>query len=857
MSGKDLQDATVFPWPAVGAWAAMSAGYLIARHAPLVQSVYWFGACACAALAAMALRGHRAALIALAIAAVFGGAGYFSWRLLDPPNASRAIIYAADDPAALLRQPRAIVSFEAVVLSHPEHAPSQTGLLAPFIHLPPVTRFRAQATRVIDGRGESDIRGLVYVTANAKLPNLKAGDRVRLTGFLRPIRGASNPGAYDSLLWARQVGALGFLQMDSAGIVEPLSQPQAWTARLFSAAVRAQADFRALAAAWLDTSTARDLSHDHAAARAVAGALLLGAREDAAMHDLDAAMRRIGVAHVLAISGFHLSVLVFFAVLTLRVLGVRGGLELALVAAVVVLYMTLTPARTPILRAGVMALAFLGAEAIGRRYHPLSVLSWTAIAILLWRPLDLWSPGFQLSFGVVAAIVSLPKLLQQRLNPLQPPPDEMTRARWMRHYFQQMLLVGVCAWIVATPIIIHHFGMLSIFGALVSIAVFPFVLVIIGAGAAVLLLASLLPSAASLLGAVLMFVGDVLVKLTLAIDALPLTSMHVPPVSLWWSLAALCLSVWLLVKPSRFRWRDAALIALLIAWLAGFGIHRNLERNVALRIDTLDVGDGACHLIRSGRDAILWDAGSQRLSVSEWELPQAFRALGAWPVRRIVLSHPNLDHYSAIPDLAAPLGVREVLLEQATIAEAESDPSGPVAFLLKRLRREGVAVRVIAAGDLLRIGSATMEFLHPPPGEQFEASNDSSLTALLSVPTAAGVRTALFCGDIERNAIAAIRKAHPELRADVMEAPHHGSARPPAIAFVRDVEPRVVIQSTGPQRANDNRWDEVRAGRQWFTTATDGWVSIRVRTDGAIDASSIGAGRHFISAAETATGTAR
>jgi competence protein ComEC len=224
------------------------------------------------------------------------------------------------------------------------------------------------------------------------------------------------------------------------------------------------------------------------------------------------------------------------------------------------------------------------------------------------------------------------------------------------------------------------------------------------------------------------------------------------------------------------------------------------------------------------------------LWLGQRDIPRTLRALGVWRVRTIILSHPNLDHYAAIPDIIGPFGVREVLVGEATIAAAEMDPAGPVAHLLEVLDRQKVSVRVVRAGDSLKIGTAQLEFIHPRGRDAEPSANDQSLVALVRVPTAMDQRRVLFTGDIGRDAIKKIELAYPDLRVDVVEAPHHGSAQPRAIQFVNAIDPAIVIQSTGPSRVNDARWSRVREGRAWFTTASDGAIRVIIRTDGELEA---------------------
>ena len=210
-------------------------------------------------------------------------------------------------------------------------------------------------------------------------------------------------------------------------------------------------------------------------------------------------------------------------------------------------------------------------------------------------------------------------------------------------------------------------------------------------------------------------------------------------------------------------------------------------------------------------------------------VPRAVRELGAWRVPTVVITHPNIDHFNGVLDIAEPLGVRRVLVGEAFMTAARR-PFGPEAYLLRGLRERGIDVVTVRVGLKIEFGAAALEFLSPPAGAEWDLGNDMSLVA--SVNTPARSSAALLCGDIQDTAITHIAGLSP--RPAIMEAPHHGSARASAIGLVAQADPAIVVQSTGSSRAGDERWAEVRSGRVWRCTATDGACWSEVLRDGSV-----------------------
>jgi competence protein ComEC len=553
--------------------------------------------------------------------------------------------------------------------------------------------------------------------------------------------------------------------------------------------------------------------------------LLLG-RRDRLPPSLEAAFRRVGLAHLIAISGLHLGILAGLAAVVLRWIVPsrrwRGGLVIGLVAA----YLFVVEARMPVLRAGLMSIAGATGLVTGRRWRIESLVALSALLLAAWRPDEVARPGFQLSFGVVLGLLRFVPRVQERWFGWI---DRLDRDRKpLRHlggrWVATTVVVAVVAWSVALPIVVHHFGLVSPLAVPLSVLCLPAVAVILTTGFGKIVTAVVLPSASLVLGRAAAMLADLLIWTVLTFDRLPLSEVYVPRPGTAWTLASLAwVAAWGEGLAGRFRktWLVVGSILLLVLLRS----RLPWPAPAALRLDMLDVGNGACHVVRSGRRTVVFDAGSASdLDVGRHRIVPALRRLDVRAIDAIVISHPNLDHFAAVPDLLEEFPVRLVLLPPAFWDSAALDPGGPEALVLAILAERQVPIATAASGTHLSFGCARAACLHPPPAAAFAVENDGSV--VLSV--AAAGRRIVLNGDIQTDGASMVMAHHPDLRAEVVELPHHGSLEPAAADYVARLDPVIVLQSTGAARLGRRTQGSPLAGVEHLVTARDGacWVEI-------------------------------
>lgn len=782
--------------------------------------------CFVAALAIATLAGLvpvRASAPLLAAACFAFALGWFEFRVNQPRKGAAWQQLNTDPPD--------ILTVDAAVLESPQFIPRPHEGLAPFRTHEAHSRFSIRTRTAITPAGPLPFAADMWVRLNGSSPlTLRAGDRIRISGRYHPVPGPRNPGDPDPRDFAAEQGFVGTLSIDSPGVIIPDATPATFATRAISW-YRGTLDAIRRRARTVLTNAAGDSDQ----ARALLLGLILG-DFDPAQQPIRDSFARQGLAHVLSISGLHLSVMALVLLVLLRLSGDRGALEPALVALLVLGYLAIVPPNSPVVRSAAMILTLLVAEAAGRRYDRLTILLWIGVALLLWRPLDVFALGFQLSLGLTACLFwlgsrALVHLFGRPVRGILHGPPRLRSLLAGR--LKLTLTCALLCWSASLPTTIYALGYISPWSLVATMLITPLMVAMLWVGYIALWLGTLWPTLASPAAVLIQSLSHAAILGVRTLDTLPGATIYLPPLSGWWAAGAtVCvLLAWRVARPRRAWWWCVTLLPL--AWMGAEWSLR--ESPTPLAIDTFDVGDGTCHLIRSGSDALLWDCGAIGDARLMNPTVRACRAAGAWRVPIAVVTHPDIDHFGAILDIARPLGVRRVLVPPRFLEQANSEPRGPAAIAVATLTSSNIDIAPIVAGDELALGAARLRFISPPPSADWNHDNDHSLIAILTAPTTRGDAHVLLTGDAQDAALAnAAAGLPPGFHPDILELPHHGSARPAAIAFVAALHPGLIIQSSGPRRIHDPRWRAVRDNTTWMCTAERGAISTRITPKGII-----------------------
>ncbi len=507
---------------------------------------------------------------------------------------------------------------------------------------------------------------------------------------------------------------------------------------------------------------------------------------------------RSGLAHILSVSGLHVSLVALLCYALLyhllasvpwlaERLSLRRAAALATLPAVV-LFCVWAGAPPAAVRATVMAGAGLCGVALLRPSATLNAVGIAGLAILIVAPFSLYDPGFLLSFIAVLGLLAAPQ-----------PPPAMTRLERWRRLALGLLVASLVASAVTAPISAYFFGQVSLIAPLANLVGVPLGSVVATPLALLYTLVSpLWPALADLVAAPLAWALGLLDGLAALSARLPLAAVDLPRPGLVdivaWLLGLAALS-W-----ASGRRRLVALGLAASVLLGNAAVARLLDPGrgrLTLLHPYVGQGDGALVRLPEG-GVVLVDAGGG-VGTSTYDPGRAvmaplLRRQGVRALDLVVVSHPHPDHLEGFAYLARHFPIHELWWNGA----GEELPtmrallgavaaSGGQARLLRdlppRLEREGV----------------TFELWHPRPGPEAEglaydpqlSANDNSIVLGLRL----GERSVLLTGDIERDSEARLAALLPSY--DIVKTPHHGSATSSTAPWLAAVRPRLAVMSLG------------------------------------------------------------
>lgn len=625
---------------------------------------------------------------------------------------------------------------------------------------------------------------LVLVWAACPAWPLALWDEVRLTARLRTPEGARNPGGRDpaASLEARGVA----LEAHARGEPIRLSRPSP-LARLEAA----RRDFSRLAARALPP---REAGLTTAIATGDRGGI------DAATND---AFARSGLAHVLSVSGLHLSVVVYGFFRLLGAVLARGDavalrLDSRRAAAwasipFAALYAVGTGASVPVVRSAIATSAALVAVALGRESRALESIALALLAVLACDPGSILDPSFQLSFASVAALAILTSPIRAAL-PVAAPGARAGRLRRAAEWLLASLCASVAASLGTAAIVACHFRRLPLAGVLANVPGVPIGSALTVAGTAAAIASAVSP----VLATPLLWLCRPLAWALLAVnDLFASIPGAAPPLASPGPLcaAAACACGLLGWRAQRRAWR-AALSVAAAGFLLAPGPLRGwaaASRGDVLEVLFLGVGQGDCTLLRlPDGAAVLIDAGGDahaHVDAGTRDVVPFLRDAGVTRIAAVFLSHGDADHVVALPAIAGAVAVERVF------TSGESVDAAARGMLAGAPRPEH-----LSAGAIWERAGVRFEVLAPPADVGSLDENDASLV----LRVVHGRTTLLFLGDIEAEGEAALLAAvAPDLlRADVVKVAHHGSRTSSGPALVAAVHARAAVFLVG----KDNRF---------------------------------------------------
>ncbi len=525
--------------------------------------------------------------------------------------------------------------------------------------------------------------------------------------------------------------------------------------------------------------------------------------------------RRAGTLHVLAASGFNVSLVSSFFLFFARRAGLGPAVSFLLVLPLILSYVFVAGESPSVVRAGIMSAVGFLASAIGRDYDLASSLAFAVIAMIAACPAVVSDCGFQLSVGAVAGICLFMDFVRPCL-PVLPRPLS---------FVLESVALSLSVEAVTVPVCAFSFCAWCPVSSLSNVPTAPIAALVLSSGLLEGLLHVVFEPAAFIPAILSDFSAGLMISVQGFFSSLPFSFVNVCAPLPWLLASYYCVVLFAVLRGGVL----SVLRLLPIAWLSLLalpGLFPSFPDGRATVV-FFDVGDADSCFVRTaeGRTALI-DCGPSGkdggLDAGAAVVSRYLRKRGVDRVDFVFLTHEHDDHAGGFGSVRANLPVGRVLVPPAM----EGVWPGEAFF-------RGCEVRLSP--------SAAVRAVHPERGDFPLSPNDSSLVLMLEISG----RRILMCADVERGAESLMLKRGVDLDADVLKVAHHGSSTSSSPGFVEAVSPSLCVVSADGGRKKGHPSREVlsvlgKSGSGVLVTGGTGAVVLEIESDGRMSVISSG-----------------
>lgn len=510
-------------------------------------------------------------------------------------------------------------------------------------------------------------------------------------------------------------------------------------------------------------------------------ALLTGDRTDYYKDEaLHSAMGISGLAHVVAVSGMHVSFLVAFLQLVLGKSRKTSVLCLLLIWSFVVM----SGSSPSAVRAGIMLSVFLLAPVFGRENDRTTSLCFALAIILAANPFAAGSVSLQLSFSAMAGIYLFAKPVYDYLDKHTPGKGSV------RQYIIGSLSSSISVTVFSVPLIAWHFGYVSLLMPVTNILCLWAVSILFVGGYAVCILSFAVKTVAAFLAGLLAYLVRYIALVVKTVARLSFSTIYTENLYavLWLAIAYLAFALWFVIRKNGKRFSPLIPTALCIALLVGvFAKTRADMLNDDGTLGVMDVGSGQCIALTEGEHTAVVDCGSRGTRTNAGsEVSKYLRGSGRTKVDYLILTHLHSDHISGVVRLMNTMEVDTLVLPEY-VGYIEN---GVLVELVNAAHDNGVRLMYISRDTRLDAGGISL-LLYAP----FDKGDKNDRGIMLTAQV--GNESILITGDVTAPTERKLVAAQDLSDTDILVVGHHGSKYSTSEDLLLEADPEIAIISVG------------------------------------------------------------
>lgn len=681
---------------------------------------------------------------------------------------------------------------------------------------------KVEADKKLQNNGYNIKKTMVYI--NGDISSIKYGNKILVRGNVSRFKEDTNLGGFNLMRYYRSQNIIYPVYADEYNVIDKSYYYISNTAYKI--------------ATLLKESIYKACDEKNAS---VFSAMILGDKKnlDEEIYEL---YKKNGIAHILAISGLHISLVGMSFYKLLRRIGLNYAMSATAGSGFIIFYGLMTGMGISSQRAIIMFVICVIADVIGRTYDILSAMSLSALIMLAYSPYLIENAGFLLSYlAIVGITVVNPVLLEEyekgitkrdKDNAYKGEKDRTTEYPFIKSIIKS-IICSLSITLITMPVIMYMSYEIPLYSILLNLLIIPLAPIIIFSGASVAvsgLLSIKVATFCSGIGIMVLKLYEISCRLLAMVPYSTIITGKPGMINIVLYYVIFIVAL-MLIKTSH---REYGLVGMIIAVIClTFSYHSSLE------VTMLDVGQGDGIVIRDYRGSIyMIDGGSTtEKQLAKYTLIPFYKAYGISSIDYVIITHMDADHYS---------GIKEILEEDSfkinnLIMGDVANKSDAYNELVELATKRGVKVSYISDGMMIKNGKFSLECLSPESGTYKDNTNEVSVALELNYNDV----KMLFTGDIVDSGEEYMKKrimqkyANEVAEYDILKVAHHGSKYSTTEEFLEGIDIQNALISCSDGNRYGHPHDEtlerlISAGAKIYNTKDSGAIMVELGMTGKV-----------------------